>query len=150
MNTRRDIIIGRALATGAALAYGSSTVLIRVGVADLAPPLVGAALAMLSGTLVLAVVGISRPQSSLRQKKRSVTFLLLAGVLAGLGVLSSFLALSMAPVVIVNPLQSINPLFTLLWAHLFLGQLEKITPRLVLGTLIVVIGITLITIGREA
>ena len=149
MNTRRNIIIGRVLATGAALAYGSSAVLIRVGVADMAPPLVGAALAMLSGTLVLALVGIGNPESSLRQKKRAVVFLLLAGVLGGFGVLSSFLALSMAPVVIVNPLQSINPLFTLLWAHLFLGQLEKITPRLVLGTLIVVIGITLITIGRE-
>ena len=149
MNTRRNIIIGRALATGAALAYGSSAVLIRVGVVDLAPPLVGAALAMLSGTLVLALVGVGNPESNLRGKKRSVAFLLLAGVVGGFGVLSSFLALSMAPVVIVNPLQSINPLFTLLWAHLFLGQLEKITLRLLLGTLLVVVGITLITIGIE-
>ena len=53
MNARRDIIIGRVLAVGAALAAGTTAVLIRQGVADLAPPVVGAAISLLSGTLVL-------------------------------------------------------------------------------------------------
>ncbi len=75
---------------------------------------------------------------------------MLAGVASGCGIWSSFLALSMAPVVIVSPVQSTSPLFALLSAWLFLGRLETITFRLVLGTIFVVAGVILITMGRMA
>jgi drug/metabolite transporter (DMT)-like permease len=148
MITRRDAIIGRAFGIGAALAYGSSSVLIRQGVTGLAPPLVGAAIGLLSGTLSLTIVGARGLRTNLTQKRRAIGFLLIAGVTAALGIMSSFFALSMAPVVIVSPLQSTSPLFTLLWSHLFLGKLEKITLRLVLGSILVISGVALITIGR--
>ena len=148
MNTRRDTIIGRSFAIGAALAYGATAVLVRQGVANLAPPLVGATVALLSGTLLLTLIGMRSPESNLRQKKRSVVLFVMAGVIAGLGIIASFFALSMAPVVIVSPLQNTSPLFALIWSHFFLGQLEKITLRVVLGTILVVVGIALISIGR--
>jgi len=148
MITRRDAIIGRAFASGAALAYGVSSVLIRQGVAEMAPPIVGAAVALLAGTLALSIVGARGLKPDLWQKRKSVGFLLIGGVAAGLGILASFFALGMAPVVIVSPLQSTNPLFALLWSYLFLGHLERITPRLVLGSILVVAGVALITIGR--
>ena len=150
MNTRRDTIIGRTLGIGAALAYGVSAVLVRQGVADMTTPLVGAAIALLSGTLVLAAIGVKSPESNLRQKKRSIAFLLIAGIIAAAGILSSFFALSMAPVVVVSPLQSISPLFALLWSYLFLGKLERITLRVILGTILVVGGVALVAIGRVA
>ncbi len=68
MNKRRDIIIGRAFAIGAAVAYGITSVLVRRGVAELAPPLAGATIARLSGTLILAIMGMRSPESNLRQK----------------------------------------------------------------------------------
>lgn len=148
MNTRRDIIIGRTFAFSAALAYAVSSVLVRQGLAGMAPPLVGAAVSLLAGGLVMAMIGGGRLEGNLRQKKGSVVFLLLAGVAAGCGVLASFLALSMAPVVIVSPLQSTSPLFALLSAWLFLGRLETITFRLVLGTIFLVMGVILISIGK--
>ena len=98
----------------------------------------------------MAMIVGGRLEGNLRQKKGSVVFLLLAGVAAGCGVLASFLALNMAPVVIVSPLQSTSPLFALLSAWLFLGRLETITFRLVLGAIFVMIGVILITIGRGA
>ncbi len=151
MNTRRDVIIGRAFGIGAALAYGGSSVLVRYGVAGLAPPLVGAAVALLAGTLGLAITGGRHlDRISLTQNTKPVVFLLMAGVMGGLGILTGFFALGVAPVVIVSPLQSISPLFALLGAHLFLGRLEKITRRLVLGTFLVVFGVILITLGRAA
>ena len=150
MNTRRDTIVGRTLGIGAALAYGVSAVLVRQGIADMTTPLVGAAISLLSGTLVMAAIGVKSRESNLRQKKRSVAFLLIAGVTAAAGILSSFFALSMAPVVVVSPLQSISPLFALLWSYLFLGQLERITLRVILGTLLVVGGVALVAIGRVA
>ncbi len=42
-----------------------------------------------------------------------------------------FFALPIAPVVVAGPLMNTHPLFALLWARLFLGQLERITFRLV-------------------
>jgi len=150
MNKRRDIIIGRAFAVGAAVAYGITSVLVRRGVAELAPPLAGATIALLSGTLILAIMGMRSPESNLRQKKRAVGLLLIAGVASGIGIVASFFALSIAPVVIVSPLQGINPLFALLWSYLFLGQLKRITPRMIPGTFLVIAGATLITIGRVA
>lgn len=149
MSTRRDIIIGRTFALSAALAYAISAVLVRQGLAGMTPPLVGAAVSVLSGGLIIAIISSRRLESNLRQKKGSVVFLLLAGTAAGCGVLTSFLALSMAPVVIVSPLQSTSPLFALLSARLFLTRLETITFRLVLGTIFVVTGVILIAIGRE-
>lgn len=149
MSTRRDAIIGRTLGIGAALAYGVSSVLIRQGVADMAPPLVGAAVALLSGTLALSIIGMRNlGRTNLTQNKMPIVFLLISGVAAGLGVVSSFFALKMAPVVIVSPLQSISPLFTLLGSYLFLSHLERITPRLVLGSFLVVLGAILLAVGR--
>lgn len=147
MITRRNAIIGRAFGIGAALAYGLSSVLIRQGLAKLAPPLVGASVALLSGTLTLAIVGTRDFRANLSQKKAMV-LLLISGVAAAFGIIANFFALSLAPVVIVSPLQSTSPLFALLLSHLFLGHLERITPRLLVGSSLVVVGVILITIGR--
>jgi len=114
----------------------------------MAPPLVGAAIAMLCGTLGLLVIGGRGVKASLVENRKAVKLLLCAGLAAACGIISSFFALSMAPVVVISPLQSTTPLFTLLWSWLFLGRLERITPRLVLGSVLVVSGIVLVTIGR--
>ena len=148
MITKRDTIIGTAFALGAAMAYGTTSVLVRKGLVGLAPPLVGAAVALLFGTLVLAIIWTGSPESDLRQKKKPVGFLLIAGVAGGLGIAANYSALSMSPVVIVNPLANTVPLFTLLLSRLFLGRLERITPRVVLGAILIVVGATIIVIGR--
>jgi len=146
--SRKNAIIGRIYGICAGLSYGISSVLIRQGVGDLAPPLVGAAIAMLSGTLVLSINGGRGVKPAVTENKRSVVFLLCSGIAAATGIIASFFALSMAPVVIVSPLQSITPLFALLWSWLFLSHMEKISGRLVLGSILVVSGVILITLGR--
>lgn len=148
MSTRRNAILGIAFGIGAGLSYGVSAVLVRQCLGAMAPPLVGAAIAMLCGTLGLLVIGGHGVKASLVGNRKALILLLLAGVAAACGIISSFFALSMAPVVVVSPLQSTTPLFTLLWSWLFLGWLERITPRLVLGSILVVSGIALITFGR--
>ncbi len=147
MSTRRNATIGIAFGIGAGLAYGVSAVLIRQGVGAMAPPLVGAAIAILCGTSGLFVIGRRSIKATLVGNKKAVILLLCAGLAGACGVLSSYFALSIAPVVIISPLQNTTPLFTLLWSWLFLGRLERITPRLVLGTVLVVSGIVLVTFG---
>lgn len=148
MNTTKDIIIGRAFAFGAALSYAVGFVLVRQGVAGKTSPLIGAAISLLSGALIIGINESGRLNCSLMQKKSSILFFLLAGVTSLGGVLSSYFALSMTPVVVVTPLQNTHPLFALLCVHLFMSRLERINFRLVLGTIFVVIGITMITIGK--
>ncbi len=156
MSERRDVIIGRAFGIGAALAYGIGAVLTREGVAGLAPPLVGAAVALLSGTLGLTLIRIwdfktwNLSKANLAQNKRPIVLLLIAGVTASFGVAASFFAFSLAPVVVIAPILNTGALFTLLGSYLFLGQLEKITPKLVLGSILVVVGVIVISIGRQA
>ncbi len=150
MSPKREFIIGTAFAFSAALAYGTSQVLIRKGMVGMAPPMVGAAISLLSGTLGLSIIGMRNPGTNLRQEKKSVVWMLLAGVLGGLGIMANFFALSMAPVTTVSPLTATNPLFALLWSYFFLGKLERITPRVILGTALVVAGVILVTLGRVA
>lgn len=147
MSSRRTTITGIVFGVVAAMAYGVSSVLIRKGTTTMTPPLVGAAIAMLAGTLTLLIFKARDLKPILSQNRRASGFLMLSGVAAGLGVLSSFFALSQAPVVIVSPIQSTSPLFALLWSALFLKRLERITPRLLLGSVLVVTGIVLITLN---
>ena len=149
MNIRRENIVGLAFAFGAALAYGTSNVMVRQGLGEQAPPLVSCAISMCSGTLILGLIGLHGFRDALNQSRRSIGIFVLAGTLAGLAIISSFFALSIAPVVIVSPLQSTSPLFTLLWSRLFLGNLEKLTRRLVFGTTLVVVGVALIALGKS-
>ena len=148
MSTNRNLIIGIAFGIVAAIAYATSSVLIRESLAGMTPPLVGAAVALLSGTLALLPFRIQDLKASLNHNRKSVGFLLISGVVASLGIVSSFFALTMAPVVTVSPLQSTSPLFAMLWSYLFLRRLERITPKLVSGIILVVSGIILISIGR--
>lgn len=148
MSTRRTAIAGRAFGIGAGLSYGISSILIRRGVGDLTVPIVGAAIAMLSGSIWLSIIGGRNIKTGLADGRKAIFLLLSSGVVSAAGIIASFFALSVAPVVVVSPLQNTTPLFTLLWSWLFLGQLERITLRLVLGSVLVVTGVILITLGR--
>ena len=48
---------------------------------------------------------------------------------------------------VVTPLASLNPLVTLTLAHLFLQRLERVTARMVGGTVMAVGGVVLVVVG---
>jgi len=149
MNTeRRDIIIGRTFAILSAISYAVGSVLTRQGLTDLTSPLTGTAVSLLAGTLVMGMIVGRRLESNLIKKKASVFFFLLAGLASGSGAIATYFALSTTPVVIVSPIQNTYTLFSLLFAHLFLSRLERISFRLVIGSIFVVGGVALITIGK--
>jgi uncharacterized membrane protein len=58
--------------------------------------------------------------------------------------LSVFYALSFGKVVIVEPLTSTNPVISIVLSAMFLRDLEAITPRVVLGAALTVIGTVLV------
>jgi len=64
----------------------------------------------------------------------------------GAGHLCGYYALRYGDVSLVASLMNVEPFFVFLSAHILLRELEKITYKLVIGTLIIVIGISLIII----
>jgi uncharacterized membrane protein len=69
----------------------------------------------------------------------------MAGLGENVGVLFVLFALSLGPVSVVTPLNGTAPLFVLVLAFLFLKDVERLTGRLVLGTVCIVLGVFLLT-----
>lgn len=130
------------------MCYGATSVLIRKGVNDFASPLVGATLALLAGTIALSLMSVADGGNGLRDKKKAILFLALSGIMSATGVTANYLALSQAPVTVVSPISSTNPLVSIIGAHFILRHFEPITKRTVIGALLVVLGISIIALGR--
>jgi drug/metabolite transporter (DMT)-like permease len=139
--------VGILAAFGAALAYGSGQVVARQVVTNVASPLVTSFFALLFGSLVLAVVVRRDVPQDMKAPRRTFLYVTLAGLASSTAVVLMFTALSLAPVVVVSPVASLTPLFALVFTHLFLQRLERVTLRIVVGTLLVVAGIVLVVVG---
>jgi drug/metabolite transporter (DMT)-like permease len=145
---RRAPSLGYAFPLAAAMLYGIAQVLVKWGVSELAPPLIGATIGLFFGTLAFSVVNIRQLNLGLMTRKWGAGLFILSGVLAAMGVILQYMALTMTPVIVVSPITSTSPFLTLIFIHLFLQRLEKITPRLVVGVILVVLGVTTISVGQ--
>lgn len=143
---RRSTIEGIAFAMTAALSYGSSQVIARYAVTDLAPPLIGAFIALFWGTLGFALLSARNLGPRPANLRRGTLYFVGAGVFSSMGVLLMFTALSKGDVVILSPVLATNPLFTLVFAALFLRGVEQITRRAVIGTALVVAGVIVLSV----
>ena len=59
-------------------------------------------------------------------------------------ILSVFSALNIGKVVRVEPLVACNPVLTILWAGIFLKEIEGLSARIVVGALVTVTGTVLV------
>ncbi|MDZ7850235.1 MAG: DMT family transporter [Halodesulfurarchaeum sp.] len=80
--------------------------------------------------------------------RRSYAYFASSGGLTAIALLSMFgaLALPAGRVAIVESLASTAPLFTTLFAYFLLRDLERVTPGIVLGAVLVVIGVVFVTL----
>jgi drug/metabolite transporter (DMT)-like permease len=146
----QPVFMGYAFACGAALCYGTVTFLVRKVVIDVAPPLVAASFAMLFGTIFLSLINV-RELPHVRRlmvKRNAVLLALAAGIFSTSGVVLCYLALSTTPVTVAAPVFALQPLIALVLSHLFLQKLEKVTPRILIGALLVVLGVILIAMSN--
>jgi drug/metabolite transporter (DMT)-like permease len=147
---RHPLLLGYLAAVGSALAYGTIPALGRVAVTELASPLVTAVYTMLFGFLFMGVFVVRRLPNDLRTApSRSILMVSVGGILMAIGVALLYLALSKAPVVIVSPVFALNAFVSLALAHIFLQRLERVSRQLVLGTMIVVLGVTAVIVGAQ-
>lgn len=146
---RKTTLIGCLAGLGSAIGYGASNVVTREVVTNYTTPLVASTLALMFGTLYLFPMAF-RNLSELRNTSvHGIGYIALGGMLQGVGVTLMMTALSRAPVVVATPIGSLNPLVALVLAQIFLKQMEHITPRIIVGTVLAVGGVVLVVLGRN-
>ena len=132
-----------------ALAFGISTTLRKTGLMTIPVPLLAAAVTV--GTAFFVLLASVRWQggfSILKFNRRSSAWLL-GGALVNTGaILSFFSALNVGKIVHVEPLVACNPLLTIIWAAIFLRQLESLSRRVALGALFTVAGTMLVMTAK--
>ena len=142
-------VAGYGLAILAAACYGASTLSGRVLSLQFGSPLIMAAGSMFFATLLLApVFGREAVERSVRVGWAPL-YVFLAGLAAACAVMSLYFAVTRegSNILVLAPIVSCNPLFTLFLARLFLRRSESITKELVIGTLMAVGGVALVVAG---
>jgi drug/metabolite transporter (DMT)-like permease len=157
----RSSIAGYLFGIATAACWATSPILIKKGLVGLPSPLWGVTLGLVVATIAfMAWLWVSRPQP--RQRIRSwramdrmiqvaIWFQVVAGLASAVGSVGRTIAIDVAPVVVVIPLVQTTSLWTIVFAPLMLGRhVERVTPKLVFGAVLVVAGAALVIVGLEA
>jgi drug/metabolite transporter (DMT)-like permease len=131
----------------AGLILASSVVIRKHALSIYNEPLVGVSLGLsISFLLYLPIFfSIYYSKGSLSLKKNFRLFWK-SGVWGAFAEIAAFFALSFELVSIVTPLLQTESLFILLFAHLFLKEIERLSLKLVVSTLLVVVGAILVSL----
>jgi len=92
-----------------------------------------------------AFVLASGNRGALRCDRRSLLYFIGGGIAENAGVFLVLLALGFGDVSVVIPLAGTAPLFVLLFAYLFPSAAEKLSWRIVLGAVLIVLGVVLLS-----
>ena len=139
---RKAILYG----IGAGLAWGTSPILIKLGLGESGAPVAGALIAYLAATVVLSISMLNhdRRTTLVSMPGRAVAFFCISGMLSSTAQLMKFVALSIAPASVVAPLFNISPIFTIILTFLLNRKLEVFSPTIILATIAIVAGAILL------
>jgi drug/metabolite transporter (DMT)-like permease len=132
------------------LAHGTTPIIIRHALADSGLGIAGGFIAYAAAGLALALLLLLPGRfAELRQLNRSsVGYFVSGGTTSFLAQMFRFMALSIAPVSIVTPLQRTASIFSLFLSFIFNRSLETFSVRIVAGVLLSVAGTGLLLVGR--
>lgn len=148
--TDRRYLLGYLVALSAGSAYGMVNIFVKKANESLDSPLLVTSISLLIGISLLAPLVAPRTVKEGRNTsdlRRTLLFVVLAGLAAGVGVNSLYFALLTGDVVIVTPITSIAPLVTVLIAQVFISRQEQVTLRLAAGTALAVVGVILVSLA---
>ncbi len=129
---------------------GSSQILRKVGLGAIPHPVLAAAVTATSSLVVVSssLWVFSRRKELLVLNKRCFPFYLAAGLAISLGMVTIYYALDLGKVVVVIPISSTGPLFSLILTFLFLKDVERVTLKIVLGAVLIISGVVLLTLWK--
>ncbi|NIO10413.1 MAG: EamA family transporter [Deltaproteobacteria bacterium] len=140
---------GFLLALTGAIVRGASETLRKSGLIVLDSPIFGAATANASGFTfsLLLLAGSRSTRNSLQYEKMSMIYFVVSSLFQVAAWILGFYALSYGDVVRVAPIVGTVPIFTVLLSTVLLRGVEKITPKIILASIFVAAGVTLIRLG---
>ena len=129
----------------AASCFGTVAVVRKLGLGH-AGPLFDSAINITAALIASsAFVLATGNQGSLRCDRRSLGYFVAGGIAENSGVFLVLAALGFGDVSIVTPLAGTAPLFVLLLAYLFPSAAERLSWRVVLGAVLIVLGVVLLS-----
>ena len=150
--TDRRYLVGCVLAVATGCCAGGANVIAKTAIGVFDSPLLIATLGMLAGLIVLSPpVGAAAvlDRSVRTVDRKSMVFVSLSGLTSVVAFAAPVFAVQQTDVVVVAPLYSTFPLWTLLLSHIFIGRLEQVTLRLTIGAVLAVAGVVAVTLGGQ-
>jgi drug/metabolite transporter (DMT)-like permease len=109
------------------------------------PVYFGAVVGIVGLLSVILYLALPSTHEKLVWNRDSLGYFIAGGAFESLGLLLVLYALTFGPVVMITPLTATLPFWVVIGGKLFLRDVEKITPRIVIGALLVVCGTIAIT-----
>jgi uncharacterized membrane protein len=137
-----------------ATGYGLSPILVRIGLEGkgLAVSVAGNLVASLAATAVMALFLL--PPRQLRRAlavgRESAKWFTLSGVLVAISQLFLYMAMSIAPVTVVSPINRLSILFRLFFSRLLNPQHEVFGGKVVLGTIVSLTGAVVLSLSIDS
>jgi uncharacterized membrane protein len=137
-----------------ATGYGLSPILVRIGLEGkgLAVSVAGNLVASLAATAVMGLFLL--PPSQLRHalavKREPAKWFTLSGILVAISQLFLYMAMSIAPVTVVSPINRLSILFRLYFSRLLNPQHEVFGGKVVLGTIVSLAGALVLSLSIDS
>ena len=147
---RQELLPGYLFVMGSVFAFAGGQVLARYVVQEVAAPLVSTTFGLFFGTFFLFLFVLPRLGEEVRmiRSSRGLFFFAAAGLASGAAMTALMYGMSYSPVAVVSTVNATMPLFALLFTHLFLQHLERVTSRMWMGASLVVTGVVLVTLSQ--
>ena len=129
---------------------GASQVVRKFGLAAVPHPFLAAAVTA-SSSFVVSIATlwyVEKSQETWKMNRQCFWWFLAAGVTISLGMVCIYYALDLGKVSIVIPISSTGPFFSLILTALFLRDVERVTPRIVLSAAMIIGGVLLLTLWK--
>jgi drug/metabolite transporter (DMT)-like permease len=144
---------GYTFALLSATGYGVSPIIVRMGLEDLGPSysVVGAFISYFSAAVVVGLIILfARQWPHVRAMSfTSVKWFSLAGLLVGISQTLRYVALSIAPVTVVAPIQATSNIFRVIFAWLINKEHEVFGGWIFVGMFLTFFGVAALTVSTE-
>jgi uncharacterized membrane protein len=128
-----------------ATCFGIVQIIRKMGLEDMGPVL-GASINLTAAVIAFSALMLASGHRGIYAcRGRPLVHFIFAGITENAGVFLTITALTLGAVSVVIPLTATVPIFVLIFSHFFLKGVEVVTARVVLGTLLIVLGVYVIT-----
>jgi drug/metabolite transporter (DMT)-like permease len=130
------------LALGIGLSWGTTPILIKLGLSGSNSPVAGAFIAHVAATIALLPFLLNRNKRTALtgMKGRALGYFCLGGVFGATANLMMYFALSLGPASMVSPIIETYPILALLLAFVFNRNLEIFSRYVIIGTIVTLAG----------